>query len=47
MAAASQAANAEVLGGIVPYLELNGASEAAAFYDQGFRRMRGLSCSRR
>ena len=31
-----EAASAQVLGGIVPYLELDGASKAAAFYQQAF-----------
>ena len=34
--AALAAAKAEVLGGIVPYLELDGAAEAAAFYAKAF-----------
>jgi len=31
-----EAASAQVLGGIVPYLELDGASKAAAFYEKAF-----------
>jgi PhnB protein len=31
-----EAASAQVLGGIVPYLELDGASKAAAFYAEAF-----------
>jgi len=35
-AAAQRTPEAQVLGGIVPYLSLNGASRAAAFYAKAF-----------